>query len=56
MKTDYGTYEILILNDDGHIIHHHYFDGFREEAMENAERSKTHWIGGPYTWKVIKIA
>ena len=55
MKHDYGTYEIEILNDQGHIIHYHCYDGFREEAEENAQRSSRHWVGGPYEWRVIKI-
>ena len=53
MMTDYGKYEIQILNDDGHIIHHHTYDGFREEAQQNAKRSCKHWRG--CTWQIIKI-
>ena len=55
MKNGYETYEIQILNEEGYIIHRHLYEGFMDEAMDNAERSSKHWIGGPYTWRIIKI-
>lgn len=55
MKHNYETYEIEIINEHGHIIHCHLFEGLQEEAEDNAKRSSKHLIGGPYEWRVVKI-
>lgn len=49
-----NTYEILVINEYGHIIHHHCFDSLsREEAEENAKKSCKHF--GGCEWKVLKL-
>jgi len=52
---DYGIYMIQVIDADGHIAHWHTYEGFREEAEQNAKRSSRHWIGGPYTWNIDLI-
>jgi len=48
-----ASYEIEILNEYGHIIHHHTYEGTLEEAQENARMSRK-WHSG-YDWRVIRI-
>lgn len=55
MTNDIGTYEIIILDEDGNIIHHHYmFNSWRKMAEENAAKSCKFWHGS--NWQVVKIS
>jgi hypothetical protein len=49
-----NTYEIMIINEYGHIIHHHYFESFsRDYAEDDARKTKEHFPG--CDWKILKI-
>ena len=49
-----STWEIQILNEDMHIVHHEYHTGWFQEEAEKIGREKCKELH-EYTWQVLMI-